>query len=253
LVTWQESQERRTLLDRSWQAIQSELQPIQQAIKALPELPDREQIRWAQSVLALPNLAFMEIDTTGLQLEDELIRFTLVDGQGQIIEDCLIKPISRVLTNTVSAINGIPPEQLERDGLALPVAWERIQRAVSGRYIISYGQDWDLNMLTQVATRQTLEPLLIIGDDLQRHCTQYYQREYYLKLAELCARVNSPLPEPPAQTAWDRAKGQRAVLNGIAAGVTDLRPVKPQTATATVDVTNEEDDDPLASLDEHPF
>jgi hypothetical protein len=251
LSALQGSQARRATIDRSWQTIQSELQPIQQAIKALPALPDTEQIHWAQSVLALRNLAFMEIDTTGLQSEDELIRFTLVDKRGQTIEDCLIKPASRVLTSSVSAINGITPEQLEQEGLELPTTWKHIQLAVKGRYIISYGQDWDLKVLAQAAARHMLERLMIIGDDLQRHCTQYYQREYYLKLAALCERMNSPLPEPPGQTALDRAKGQLAVLSGIASSVTDLRPVKPQT-TITVDVTNE-DDDPLASLDDHPF
>jgi hypothetical protein len=237
---------RRDALDRSRQAIQAILQPVLQAIEQLPALPDIKEIHWAQSLLLMHSLAFMELDSTGLAPDDELVRFTLIDGQGKTIDDFLIRPISRVLTKAVSAINGIDPELLEREGLGLSVAWERIKRAVIGRYVISYGLDWDLNLLSRVATRHTLTPLTIIGNDLQRHCTHYYQGDYALKLSELCERVGVPLPPQPGQTALHRANGQLAVLAGIATGVIDVRPGT--TAASTIGANLSDDTD-----DEHPF
>jgi DNA polymerase III epsilon subunit-like protein len=191
-------------------------------VKDLPALPVWEQIQWAQSILAMPNLAFMEIDTTGLKDHDELIRFTLVAASGAIIEDCLIKPATCSLSPEASEINGIKSEQLEG---ALPItqAWEHIQQALRGRYIISFGMEWDINQLDKAAAEQGLTPLLVIGECLQRHATRYYNGEYYLKLAELCARVGSPLPDYPNQTSLDRARGQSAVLQALAQAITDLR------------------------------
>ena len=59
------SHRRRTAIDHHWQAIQTELASIDQQIRNFQEMPPEEQILWAQSVLAMRNLAFLELDTTG--------------------------------------------------------------------------------------------------------------------------------------------------------------------------------------------
>ena len=96
------SQRRRTAIDHHWQAIQTELASIDQQIRDLPEMPPEEQILWAQSVLAMRNLAFLELDTTGLDAEDEIIRFTLIDSSLNVIDDFLIKPTNRRLSEGAS-------------------------------------------------------------------------------------------------------------------------------------------------------
>ena len=37
--------------------------------------------------------------------------------------------------------------QLEHEGIALAEAWERIQAALGGRYVVSYNQGWDVQQL----------------------------------------------------------------------------------------------------------
>lgn len=174
-------------------------------------------------MLAQPQLAFLEIDTTGLERTDEIVRFTLIDAKGQVLEDCLIKPATRELGSQVSAINGITPEQL-RDALPMTRAWERIQRALRGRTMLSFGLGWDLEQLHRAARLHRLTPIQDQGECLQLHAARYYHREYGLKLAELCARVGTPLPAYPKQTSLDRARGQLAVLQGFAQAITDVRP-----------------------------
>ena len=141
-------------------------------------------------------------------------------------------------------------EQLEREGIAIEEAWERIQAALSGRYIVSYSQGWDVQQLKTIAARHTLEPVMVIGDDLQRHTFLYYHREYNLTLAGICERIGHPLPEYPNQTGLDRAKGQVHVLTAMADAVTDVRPATTsETNTAEIDL----DTDALGDLDTHPF
>jgi len=240
------SQLRREMISRQWQAIQAALASAHQQIKDLPDLPPEEQILWAQLVLAMRDLAFMEIDTTGLGEQDEIIRFTLVDSNLNTIDDFLIQPTTSQLSEEASHINGIRPEQLEREGLPIAQAWERIQAALVGRYVVSYSQEWDIKQLKAMAKRHNLPPVLIIGADLQRHTTLYYHREYYLSLAELCERIGHPLPKQPNQASLDRAKGQAHILTAMAKAVTDVRPTKDRKAP-----TGDEAD--IDADFEHPF
>ncbi|HVU66416.1 MAG TPA: exonuclease domain-containing protein [Ktedonobacteraceae bacterium] len=210
-------------LHENWQQFTQEYHSIAAQLQQLPDLPDWEQIQWAQRTLELPEVVFMEIDTTGLDYRDEMVRFTLVNREGIVLEDCLIKPTTRLLSPQASEINGIQPEQLEN---ALPItnAWERIQQALRGRHVISFGLEWDVAQLDSTAARHGLAHILVPGDCLQRHATRYYHREYSLKLAELCTRIGSPLPNHPHQTSLDRARGQLAVLQAFAQAITDVRP-----------------------------
>lgn len=224
---------RRQRIDQSWQGIEQELRQIKQAITDLPALPPLEQVRWAQVVEAIPSLAFLEIDTTGLQSEDEMIRFTLVGASGEVFDDWLIQPIERKLQSEASAANGIAPEQLEK-GLPLREVWPHLQAALAGSYVLSFNQEWDRRVLQQTAERHGLEPLVFVGECLQRHATQYYHREYYLTLEALCERVGAPLPAKPHQTSIDRARGQRALLQAFAQAITDVRPPQPVRSVSRV-------------------
>lgn len=243
-----DSQRRRKRIEHYWQIIQTELASIDQQIGKLPALPPEEHILWAQSVLALRDLAFLELDTTGLDAEDEIIRFTLIDPSLTTIDDFLIKPTNRRLSERASHVNGIQVAQLEREGIALAEAWKRIQAALGGRYVVSYNQGWDVQQLKTTSARHALEPIMVIGDDLQRHTFQYYHREYNLTLAVICERVGHPLPEYPHQTSLDRAQGQVHVMAAMADAVTEVRPGK-----VAIQADIDFDIDGMVDLDSHPF
>jgi hypothetical protein len=253
LEALQDSQRHRKTISELWAAIQADLDPISQAIKALPSLPDLKTIQWARTTLAHRDLLFMEIDTTGTDpLVDEIVRFTVVDASEGVVEDFYIKPTKAQLSQEAGQHNGITPEMLETHGIGIIEAWERIQAALSGNYIISYSQQWDMGMLEAMAARHQLEPLVFLGEDLQRRCTTYYNGEYYLSLAKLAERVGYPLPELPGQTAIHRAIAQHRITEAIANAVTDVRPPRvKEPEPASTDST--EEDYGLGSLEDHPF
>lgn len=255
LLALQESQQRRGRIEHYLKRLKWALQHIEAIIEELPKHPERTQIQWAQTVGAMPNLAFLEIDTTGLHADDEITRFTLLDKDGKIISDVFISPHSHPLSAEASAASGIQPAQLEH-AISIESAWEQIQNALAGRYIISFGLEWDLQQLQKASERHHLEPVLVIGDCLQRHATRYYHGEYYLKLEDLCARMGSPLPPKPHQTSLDRAKGQHAVLQAIAQAVTDLRQEESTTSTTVPAGPREEatsdDFDPFLDSEDLP-
>src|SRR5690242_10311873 len=108
-----ESVLRRQTMRDLWREIQAALTPLHQEIKNLPALPPEEEIVWAQTVLAMPNLAVMETDTTGLEADDEIIRFTLVDRSRNVIDDVFIRPTYRQVSHEASRVNGITQSQVE--------------------------------------------------------------------------------------------------------------------------------------------
>src|ERR1019366_3009092 len=77
----------RDIITKLWTELQKELTQLKTDIDSLPFLPLYEQIAWAQTVLAMPALRFLEIDTTGLERVDEICRISLVDGIGRVTDD----------------------------------------------------------------------------------------------------------------------------------------------------------------------
>jgi hypothetical protein len=105
----------------------------------------------------------------------------------------------------------------------------------------------------QEAARHHLAPIVFVGDDVQHHCTLYYNGDYSLRLAELCERVGHPLE---SNSAVDRARGQLHILQAMAQGMTDVRtPKKPEPEPAALSDESSFVNDGLSdeSLDEHPF
>jgi hypothetical protein len=255
LESFQASQVRRAQMQVSWAQAQATINELQSKMQMLSPLPPSHLVKWAQAILAMRDVVFMEIDTTGLGEEDEIIRFTLMDRSFQVIEDILILP-SHPLTEETSRINGITPAQLAEQGIGIVEAWERISTAVRGKYVISYAQDWDLKQLQKAARHHDLDPITIIGECLQHRASNYYHHEYSLSLAVLCERAGHPLPAKPNQSSLDRAKGQISVIQAMANAVTNLTPAKLESteeAAATSTVAGADPDDGLGDFEDHPF
>jgi DNA polymerase III epsilon subunit-like protein len=244
----------RDIIGNLWTDIQAELKQLKTDIDSLPFLPPYEQILWAQTIIAMPALRFLEIDTTGLEREDEICRISLVDGIGRLADDFLIRPKHRQLTDEASYKNGLKADDLARAPLLSDV-WSDIADSLRGTYILSFNQDWDRERLKEAADRTGFPPICLVGECLQRRATQYYHKEYYLSLDKLCARVGYPLPEPPAQTSIDRAVGQYHFLVAMASGVTDVQPPKSSHKELAIAISTPtiDDTDALGDLDDHPF
>jgi len=229
--------------------IDAELDPIRQAIKSLPRLPNEDEIQWAQAICAMPveMVRLLEIETSGLTEQDAMVRVTTVDLTGAVQDDLFFKP-SRPMSAEASAANGLTDAMLQ---YAPPLRdmWEIIRAALYGKYVLSFSQQFDRKMLAEAAAQHSLPPIVFVGEDLQSHATHYYHGEYYLRLADLCERVGHPLE---SNSAIHRAQGQCAILKALSEGITDLRPPKkPDAQTAPSRATT--GDDGLEALDDHPF
>ncbi|GHO50960.1 exonuclease domain-containing protein [Ktedonospora formicarum] len=239
--------QRRAHLYDVLQRIEDEMRALRSTVQTLPSLPPEREVLWANAVLTLPNLALPEIDTTGLDAAAEIVRVTLIDSTGAVLDDILIKP-TRPLSPQVSEINGIHNKDLEH-APTIREAWPRIERCFQGRHVVSFSQDFDRDKLNETANRDQLPRMNFIGEDLRLRVGQYLGNSY-ISLVEACTRIGQPLPKRPHQTGIDRARGQLCVLQAIANAVTSCNTATQQQESMS---TGLEGDSSLEDLDEHPF
>jgi len=211
---------RRATLDQFLQRLEDALSQVRRRMDHLPRLPRMEHLRWAQAVLAFPNLAFLEVDTDGLHRDADILRIVLVDKSGAPLYAQTFKP-RHPLTHQTTHLTAIHQEMVE-DAPLLADAWEHITSAFAGRYILSYNLEFDQTKLHENAERYGLSPLTMIGACLMQQAQAYAGSYTYPKLATLCTNIGFPLPDHPHQTAFDRVQGQIHLLAAMAAGITAI-------------------------------
>ncbi|GCE04774.1 hypothetical protein [Dictyobacter aurantiacus] len=235
-------QRRGTIMQQLHQ-IEEAVRDVQRQLRTLPHLPPLKCIQWAQAIQALPNLAFLEVDTTGLYEDAEIIRLVVMSIHGETLLDRLVTP-SRPLSRQIATITGIEQIELQTAGIPITDALNQLRQAIRGTYILSYNLEFDEGKLREAVQRHQLDDITIIGEDLMARAMSYLQLSSYPKLEHLCKQIGQPLPPQSQQTALDRARGQIAVLNAMANAMLTA----PGTPIAQSTDTDEDDE-----RDEHPF
>jgi outer membrane murein-binding lipoprotein Lpp len=233
-------QQHRSAIKRQLDQLSTQVQQLRAQVRDLPAFPPASAIRWAQAVQSLPNLAFLELDTTGLYSDAEIIHALVLNASGSV-QLSVYAQASQPLSETTERLTGIAQGDLAARGGSLSDLIEQVRNALIGKYVLSYNLSFDAGKLTEATERLEQEDITIIGEDLMRWAMAFFGTSSYPKLEMLCKRIGHPLPEHPYQTALDRARGQQALLNAIANAITGIA-----TPTSTVEPDSEEDE-------EHPF
>jgi DNA polymerase-3 subunit epsilon len=90
---------------------------------------------------------FLDTETTGLDSWAEIVEICIVEKDGSILLDTLVKP-NRKIGADVIKIHGITNDMVANAPGWLDV-WPRVQAALAGRYIGAYNADFDLRMIEQ--------------------------------------------------------------------------------------------------------
>jgi DNA polymerase III epsilon subunit-like protein len=217
LTDLQERMQARKALETAFNDLDTLVTDRQRQFARLPRLPHYAEVMWAQAVLAFPNLAFLEVDTTGLGQDAHLVRVLLLDRDAHVFFDTCIKP-PRPLSQKILHLTGLHQQDVQ-DAPTLVEVWPSLLGAFGGHYLLSYNLDFDLEHLQRAAEREHLEPPMFIAECLMQRWMVYRHVHVYPKLATLCQHIGSPLPDHPLQTAYHRACGQRALLQAMATGM----------------------------------
>ena len=213
----QTRQARREEIRTGLSTLTYQITTLSNRFRELPGLPPAHLIEWAKAVLQLPNLAFLVLDTTGVDDDSDIIRVYAADWIGRKLFDCVVKPGRYQYANT--EYTGLTGEQIDA-APTLTETWAYVQAALTGRYVLSYNLQFVKDRLQENAEHYELPGFALIGECLQEKARSYFGEYYPPKLVKLCQRIGHTLPQPA--TAPDRVAGQLAILRAMSQGITDV-------------------------------
>lgn len=219
---------RRKQIEEEWAMLRGECDRLWRRYQYLPELPNQEIMDWARAVLAMPNLRFLVLDTTGVDDHADIIRLYVADREGSVMFDRLVNPERHDFEAANTRYTGIEAIDLEQYGEPLVSIWHNFTEAVQGHYILCYGFSFVQQHLNESAEHYGLAPIHLIGEDLQEKARRFFasERYYPLKLIDVASRIGYALPTPvPAHV---RAQAQLAVLKAMAEGNTGVTAPRPR-------------------------
>jgi DNA polymerase-3 subunit epsilon len=105
-----------------------------------------EAINIAKAKIKL-NPVYLDTETTGTGPADEVIEIGIVDDQGAVLFESLVKPMSKVSPDA-RRVHGISDEMLASAPRWMAV-WPNVGAVLAGRTICIYNADFDLRMMQQ--------------------------------------------------------------------------------------------------------
>jgi DNA polymerase III epsilon subunit-like protein len=106
----------------------------------------RAAIQIAREKLTL-NPVYLDTETTGIGPYDEIVDICIVDHDGQVLLDTLVKPTFRIPTDA-AAIHGISNEMVANAPEWLDV-WDEVRGILEGRHVGVYNADFDTRLIDQ--------------------------------------------------------------------------------------------------------
>jgi len=103
-------------------------------------------IQTARSELKLAPV-YLDTETTGLESGAEIVDICIVDHDGAILVDSLVKP-KRKIPRQVIRIHGITNEMV-KDAPTWLDLWPEVEAALRGRRVAIYNADFDVRMMQQ--------------------------------------------------------------------------------------------------------
>ena len=105
-----------------------------------------EAIKIAQEKLANKPL-FLDTETTGLDNFSEIVEICIVEHDGEILYETLVKPTRQIPFDAVR-IHGISDPMVQNAPYWIQV-WKDVKPILNGRHVGIYNADFDLRMIRQ--------------------------------------------------------------------------------------------------------
>ncbi len=179
----------------------------------------RRAIETARKIIAA-NPVYLDTETTGLERSDEIVEISVIDDDGQVLLESLVKP-SQAIPAVTTRIHGITDEEV-RAARTWPAVWPEVRGVLFGRLIVIYNEEFDLRMMQQSHARYRLPwrdkfttfDLLKLYAEFRGDWDSYRRSYRYQSLAAAGQQCRISLPNAHRSTADTLLT--RAVLHHIA-------------------------------------
>lgn len=137
-------------------------QTIATAVRALPppghtSHAPQDSIAWARQVLEGDKTLIVDTETTGLHDNDAVIQLAIIDMEGTVLLDTLVRPTSPMAPEA-RAIHGITDQALV-NAPRFAALYHPIAHLLRHRSVLAYHADFDRRILAQTCTKYGLPPL----------------------------------------------------------------------------------------------
>jgi DNA polymerase-3 subunit epsilon len=142
-------------------------------------LPRTEAIHIAQAKLEL-HPVYLDTETTGTGPTDEIIEIGIVDDEGTVLFNSLVKPVGKVAPDA-RHLHNISDEMLATAPRWM-VVWPKMEAVLAGRTVCIYNADFDLRMMQQTHAKYKMRWLLPEGTSffcLMKLYAQFYGERNY--------------------------------------------------------------------------
>jgi len=167
------------------------------------------------------NPLYLDTETTGLGPQDEIIEVCLLESDGSVFFESLVRPTAPIPMDAVR-VHGIT-DAMVAQAPRWPEVWAELKPRLAGRVVAVYNAEFDLRLLQQSLTRhaqaEVIDPssffclMLLYAQfraewDASRRSYRWHSLE--------TARRQAGLPFPNAHRARDDAFLARALLQHMA-------------------------------------
>ncbi len=97
---------------------------------------------------------YIDTETTGIGKEDEIVEISIIDFDGKLLSNSLIKPTKPIPADAQN-VHHISNKEVA-SAPAWPIAWPRIRSFLYGRSIVAYNAPFDYRMMQQSHARYRL-------------------------------------------------------------------------------------------------
>lgn len=105
----------------------------------------------------LSDAVILDTETTGLTNKSEIVEISIIDTQGNVLLDTLVKPKTRMRDDSKAAsIHGITNAML-KDAPTWADIHDQVCEILKGRTVITYNAEFDCRLMAQTAEKHGLE------------------------------------------------------------------------------------------------
>lgn len=117
--------------------------------------PRRRAIAWAAETVADPRAVYLDTETTGLHGSSEIVDVAVIDADGHVLFETLVRPVERIPA-IASSVHGIYDHHVT----AAP-SWTEVHRELChllhNRRVVVYNSAFDRRIIAQCCHRHELD------------------------------------------------------------------------------------------------
>jgi len=175
-------------------------------------------------VLLESNPVYLDTETTGMHFNSEVVEIGILDDQGQVLFDQLVRPRGK-MDPAAGRVHGITQEMLE-SAPTWEQVWPQAEAFLRGKRIGVYNVEFDLRLMKQTHSRSWLTWSLPDTNffDIMKLYARYHgdwdplHKSYRYQSLEMAGR-QCGIRLPNAHRAVDDCLLTRALLHFMAEGV----------------------------------